>query len=293
MNRNYDIDFDINSFNDYIKLLKKYKHKHPEEELWFRGQRDYRWNLEPNLYRDKVLDVEEDKICLLRYKIPDFLGEFDRFIEKIKIDKLFDIERLNRFQIMFLGQHYGLLTPVLDWTTDPLAAMFFALDNYIYNKDIYPVIYIMNPAFCNSYSGKVWSDKSKIKEPICIDGENMDHYFDEWIKTLAEASHIPTALCSKQEFSYRISRQSGNFTLHSPRQPFNFKWNDTFISGRSLVDMFTINPDATKEIKLCLECLNINKFTLYKIDSDKLDDESTKIKNETIKRFQNDFINCK
>ena len=91
----------------------------------------------------------------------------------------------------------------------------------------------------------------------------------------------------------RISRQSGNFTLHSPRQPFNFKWNDTFISGRSLVDMFTINPDATKEIKLCLECLNINKFTLYKIDSDKLDDESTKIKNETIKRFQNDFINCK
>ena len=113
MNRNYDIDFDINSFNDYIKLLKKYKHKHPEEELWFRGQRDYRWNLEPNLYRDKVLDVEEDKICLLRYKIPDFLGEFDRFIEKIKIDKLFDIERLNRFQIMFLGQHYGLLIQMI------------------------------------------------------------------------------------------------------------------------------------------------------------------------------------
>lgn len=283
-----NMNFDINSFNDYIKLLKKYKHEHPAEELWFRGQRDSTWNLEPNLYRDKVLDVEEGKICMLRYKIPDFLGELDQFIEKVKIDKLFDIEQLNRFQIMFLGQHYGLLTPVLDWTTDPLAAMFFAIDSYSYNKNVYPAIYIISPAFCNSISDKVWSDKSRIEEPICIDGEDMDYYFDEWIKTLAEASHIPTALCSKQEFSYRISRQSGNFTLHSSRQPLDFRWNNTLISGRQLVDMFTINPDATKEIKLCLECLNINKSTLYKIDSDKLDDESTKIKNEIVERFQDD-----
>lgn len=86
----------------------------------------------------------------------------------------------------------------------------------------------------------------------CIDGENMDCYFDEWIKTLVEASHISTAICSKQEFSFRISRQSGNFTLHSPRQPLNFKWNDTLISGRQLVDMFTINPDAAEEIKIYL-----------------------------------------
>ena len=283
----------INSFNDYIKLLKKYNHKYPAEELWFRGQRDFRWKLEPNLYRDKVSDVEEGKICLLRYKMPDFLTEFDQFIKNVKSNKLFNIEKLNRFQIMFLGQHYGLLTPVLDWTTDPLAAMFFAMDNYTYNTNIYPVIYIMSPAFCNSNSDKVWSDKSRINEPICIDGEDMDCCFGEWIRTLEEASYIPTALCSKQEFSYRISRQSGNFTLHSPIQPLNFEWNNTLISGRQLVEKLTINPDATKEIKLCLECLNINKSTVYKIDNDKLDNESVKIKNETIKRFQNDLINYK
>lgn len=281
-----DMQYDINSFDDYIKILKNYKIEHPEEELWFRGQRDSNWKLEPNLYRDKVLDIKEGEISLLKYKIPNFLEEFEQFIEKVKTNKLFDITQLNRFQIMFLGQHYGLLTPVLDWTTDPLAAMFFAMDEYIYNKNIYPAIYILSPAFCNSNSDKVWSDHSKIEEPICIDGENMDYYFDSWVKDIENGMHIPTALCSKKEYSFRISRQSGNFTLHSPRQPLNYNWNDSLISSRRLVDRFIINPEATKEIKLCLECLNISKATLYKCDNDKLDDESAKIKNQVLKKFK-------
>ena len=110
------------------------------------------------------------------------------------------------------------------------------------------LLYIISPEFCNSISNKVWSDKSRIEEAICIEGENMNYYFDELIKTLAKASYIPTALCNKQEFPYRISRQSGNFTLHCPRQPLNFKWYKTLISGRRLVDMFTINPDVTKKL---------------------------------------------
>lgn len=282
---NMQKEYDINSFNDYLKILKQYK-KEYSEELWLRGQRDHRWKLEPNLYRDKKLDIRGNGIEKLKYKIPDFFEEFEKFVDKVDSDHLFNIEELNKFQIMFLGQHYGLLTPVLDWTTDPLAALFFAIDGYEYDECVYPVIYILRPGFCNSCTDKVWADDSIITEPICIDGANMDCYFEKWLQELENpCSPVPTALCSREEYSFRISRQSGNFTLHSPIQPLNYHWNDIEINKKKLADKLTINPRAVKELALILECLNINQVTLYKIDCETLDDECKKIKSEVYGTF--------
>lgn len=282
--------YDINSFDEYIEYLKKYKKNHPEL-IWYRGQINSEWKLEPNLYRYKVLDVPKGEVAKLKYKKPDFLSEIDKFKEKIQVESLFDISSLNQFQIMFLGQHYGILTPVLDWTTDPLAALFFALDGFVSDNDNCPIIYLFKPGFCNSYSDKIWSDNTRITEPICIDGNDMDIYFDEWIKGLENpVSTTPLAMCTYREYSFRISRQSGNFTLHSSIQPLNYRWNDITIDDEKFADSITINPDAVNELREDLTILSINRKTLYKVDNNRLDDESKLLKDISLNEFHKSLM---
>lgn len=65
------MEYHINSFYEYIEKLKEYRESYAGE-IWFRGQRNCDWKLEPNLYRNKVLNVPKAEIAKLNYKIPDF-----------------------------------------------------------------------------------------------------------------------------------------------------------------------------------------------------------------------------
>lgn len=282
--------FDINSFSDYIELLKDFNER-KNEELWYRGQSDNSWKLEPNLYRKKRLDVEKGELSILKYKLPNFKQAFEAFVSRIAEERVFENYNLNKFHLMFIGQHYGLPTPVLDWTTDPLAAMFFALEEFEYkDEEHYPVIYILEPSRCNRNSGYRWSDGTDIREVICVDEQNRNDFFDNLIKELMfSSSHVPIALCSKNEYSFRISRQSGNFTFINPVQPLNYLWNDIIIEGKPLAEKISINPYAVDEIRLCLKLFNINRNTLYKNDHDELDMICEKIKKESQDEFEQDL----
>ena len=133
--------FEANSFSEYIDFIKNY-YKETDQEIWYRGQRDHTWKIEPNLYREKKMDIKSgDELSILKYKFADFKEVFFKLKEEI-------IEK-NNFNIMFIAQHYGLLTPVLDWSNDPLIALFFAIDEYAYEDGVYPVVYIFKPGLCN------------------------------------------------------------------------------------------------------------------------------------------------
>jgi len=278
---------EINSLAEYLSFIKNYSEKN-KVELWYRGHRTNMWELNPNLYRyTKRIKGADNEITELRYDFVDFKDEFYRLKKEASDNDLFNIPKLNNFQIMFIAQHYGLLTPILDWTTDPLVALFFALDEYSYNDVEFPVIYIFKPGFCNANAFISHSDKSPIVEPVCID--NLNNHFNKWCDNLnISLGHIPIAIFSKNDFSHRICRQSGKFTFHQAVGPLSYSWNDIVIGDEKFVNALKINPKAVKEIKEYLLVLNINKKSIYRDTTPtSLDNMCVQIKEQGLKAFKN------
>jgi hypothetical protein len=119
-------------------LAKTTERRGEELPLWFRGHSDASWKLTPKLYRKEFLGADENEIRaefksralqLIQGRIPS--TELDWY---------------------FLMQHYGAPTRLLDWTENPLAALYFAVANHDGKKNA--AIWIMDPTWLNKQLGK-------------------------------------------------------------------------------------------------------------------------------------------
>lgn len=91
----------------------------------FRGQRDSTWGLESSLTRlvrnttatAAPQSIERSQISRFRKAIRGLRGP--------------NPAPLSDDEVFCLGQHYGLATPLLDWTSSPYIAAYFAFENAI------------------------------------------------------------------------------------------------------------------------------------------------------------------
>jgi hypothetical protein len=125
----------INTFNDYLDIIDGFS-----RQPIYRGHSDGKnWHLIHSLAR---LISSENIDQLETYN--DWQGLEDHLIGRFQRAAQPYLENVpqTRLEWIVLGQHYGLPTRLLDWTENPLVALFFAL---IDEKNTESAVWIIEP----------------------------------------------------------------------------------------------------------------------------------------------------
>ncbi|MEZ5387557.1 MAG: FRG domain-containing protein [Prosthecobacter sp.] len=109
----------LESWKDFAGLLNDPFFTRQGVELVYRGHRRYDWSLTPSLGRlteTGIISKETAETQLERFRraVRGRLEDHS-LVEDEQADELWSV-----------GQHHGLMTPLLDWTYSPYVALFFA-----------------------------------------------------------------------------------------------------------------------------------------------------------------------
>lgn len=116
----------VDGFAKLHKVLGRYR----KDNRWiFRGHSDPNWPLRPKVGRDEFVGCDDESI---------FRAWKRRAVEFISLPFEDD------WGWLAIAQHHGLATRLLDWTFNPLAAAFFAVNQ---DLDAEAVVYAFKPQF--------------------------------------------------------------------------------------------------------------------------------------------------
>lgn len=112
----------VKSWDDLLNILQGPDFKRTKNDLVYRGHAGHEWQLASTLGR--LFDGGD---------IPS--GKREKLLRQFKLSmrgRGYDLAPLNGVdnEIWAVGQHYGLKTPLLDWTRSPFVALFFAFSKY-------------------------------------------------------------------------------------------------------------------------------------------------------------------
>ena len=259
----------VGSVRTFLDVLEKIKCPF-DSQLFFRGHESFEFELKPSIYRDNGWLKNEN--IMFRELILRCPNDFN------------SIE--TTFQALVKMQHYALPTRLLDITTNPLIALFFATEQpqkaketgeilvfkilkseiKYYDSDTVSVIANISkrPHTFKLPSGKFdlvkFNEDEEIKY-LLHEIKNEKPYFEPLIKK----EHLESVVCVKPKMDNpRIIRQDGAFFL--------FGINKTKESNAVVPDSYALSlgteriliiADEKKKIREQLKSLGITKCTVY------------------------------
>ncbi|OCH12134.1 FRG domain-containing protein [Aliivibrio sp. 1S128] len=198
----------IENVSQYVEIVSQYKN----DSSWvYRGQAVESWDLKPKMFREQFEQYDENHM----------LDVWSRAAIK-HLDK----QPTSKLEWLALAQHNGLPTRLLDWSYNPLVALYFCCSSH------------------HDSDGEVFALRSR--------HDSIENDLDPF-----EVKNVDMYRASS--FIERISSQQGLFTIHHDISHCLKKDPKPFLG----FNIYEIPKESKSSILDELHLLCINEYTIY------------------------------
>lgn len=228
----------VNGIGELIDAIREVKST-SNSAIWYRGQANSEWSLLPGILRESRAISETTLLS--------------RFKQSAAM--LTESRPTTSFDWIFLMQHYGVPTRLLDWSENPLVALYFAVYNLQSHTENDAAIWLLMPSELNKYANIV--DKSEGDYIPSFDDEEVSGYSTESVRQSQRLELYPIATIATRN-NPRIQAQMGTFTIHHNKSISIEDVGDGKHSRK-----FIIPKESRAKLLSELSLLGVNKFSLF------------------------------
>lgn len=253
----------INTVRDLVDVIEAWERKFFDQgtgfpPIWYRGQGGAAWGLNPGVLRPDFVEMAQTGELQLTQDADLLILIRERTVNKqfMRMGASLFPKEAGLIVKYFLAQHHGLPTRLLDWTTNPLAALFFAVSG---SPDEDGAVFVLNPRFLipndeNPAAPIFPPDIVEAHHPLVAQligyvcgRDGTDNHEQPFVLPI-----------TPDLWAGRMLQQGSCFTFHMPKAiSMNEKHRN------SVLEKYVVPQAAKETIRTTLRRMNVTEATLF------------------------------